>query len=81
MKYRKLTPAEENRLAEAFTATALAMGLKANKKLPKEIKLQVRERVLRAIEDERQAQAAKDARRQAFEAGENTFSWRPQRRR
>ena len=81
MRYKKLTPAEENRLADAFTATAIAMGLKGNKKLPKAIKQQVRERVLRAIDDERQAQAARDARRQEFEAAENTFSWRPLRRR
>lgn len=38
MRYKKLIPAEENRLADAFTATALAMGLKGNKKLPKDIK-------------------------------------------
>lgn len=81
MKYKKLTSAEENRLADAFAATAIAMGMKGNQKLPKEIKQQVRDRVLRAIEDERKAQTARDARRQASEAAENTFTWQPQRRR
>lgn len=74
---KKLTPAEENRLADAFAATAIAMGLNGNTKLPEEIKQQVRERVLRAIEDERKAQAAREARRQVSEAAENSFTWQP----
>lgn len=45
MKRRKLTPAEEKRLADAFVATAIAMGLKGNKKLPQEIKQRVRAQV------------------------------------
>ena len=81
MKRRKLTPAEEKRIADAFVATAIAMGLKGNKKLPQEIKRRVRAQVLSAIENERKAQAAHDARRQEFEAGENTFTWQPLRRR
>ncbi|MBC4103212.1 hypothetical protein H8M79_29090, partial [Klebsiella pneumoniae] len=55
MTHLKLTPAEEKRLADAFVAQALAMGLKGNKTLPKAVKQQVRERVLRAIQDEREA--------------------------
>lgn len=81
MKRKKLTDAEACRLAEAFVAQALAMGLKGNQTLPKDIKRQVRERVLHAIEEERQAKAAQTARRQTYEAAENTFSWKPQRRR
>ncbi len=52
MTHLKLTPAEEKRLADAFVAQALAMGLKGNRTLPKAVKQQVRERVLRAIQDE-----------------------------
>ncbi|HAX5111571.1 TPA: hypothetical protein JZG36_004597 [Escherichia coli] len=81
MKRRKLTPAEENRLADSFVATAIAMGLGGNKKLPREVKRRVRVQILIAIENERKAQAARDARRQEFEAGKNTFTWQPQRRR
>ncbi|RZN44208.1 hypothetical protein [Escherichia sp. E13S3] len=81
MKRRKLTPTEEKRLADAFVATAIAMGLKGNPKLPQEIKRRVRVQVLIDIENERKAQAAQSARRQEFEAGENTFTWQPQRRR
>ncbi|HBV6194413.1 TPA: hypothetical protein MD283_005921 [Klebsiella pneumoniae] len=44
MTHLKLTPAEEKRLADAFVAQALAMGLKGNKSLPKAVKQQVRER-------------------------------------
>lgn len=81
MTYLKLTPAEEKRLADAFAATAIAMGMKGNKKLPKEIKRQVRERVLRSIQDEREASRAQEIRRQEYEAAETTFRWQPQRRR
>lgn len=81
MKRRQLTPAEEKRLADAFVAQALAMGLKANKKLPRDVKRRVRARVLIAIESDRKAQAIREARRQEFEAGKNTFTWQPQRRR
>lgn len=42
MTHLKLTPAEEKRLADAFVAQALAMGLKGNKSLPKAVKQQVR---------------------------------------
>ncbi|HBU0799393.1 TPA: hypothetical protein MCQ26_005192 [Klebsiella pneumoniae] len=59
MTHLKLTPAEEKRLADAFVAQALAMGLKGNKSLPKAVKQQVRERVLRAIQDERESRLAK----------------------
>ncbi|UYX24401.1 hypothetical protein [Klebsiella pneumoniae] len=38
MTHLKLTPAEEKRLADAFVAQALAMGLKGNKTLPKAVK-------------------------------------------
>ncbi|MCY0629651.1 hypothetical protein OVX87_33230 [Klebsiella pneumoniae] len=41
MTHLKLTPAEEKRLADAFVAQALAMGLKGNKTLPKAVKQQV----------------------------------------
>ncbi|SPX43512.1 Uncharacterised protein [Klebsiella pneumoniae] len=44
MTHLKLTPAEEKRLADAFVAQALAMGLKGNRTLPKAVKQQVRER-------------------------------------
>lgn len=77
MAHTKLTPAEEKRLADAFVAQALAMGLKGNKKLPKDIKLQVRDRVMAAIESDRKAAEAQQARRQEHEAAENTFAWKP----
>ncbi|WP_240116282.1 hypothetical protein [Erwinia endophytica] len=53
------------------------MGLKGNKKLPKDIKLQVRDRVLASIQADRQASEAQLARRLEHEAAENTFSWKP----
>lgn len=81
MRYKKLTAAEEKRLADAFVAQALAMGLKGNKKLPKDIKLQVRDRVMASIEADRKAAKAQQARRQAHEAAENTFTWKPAIRR
>lgn len=81
MTYKKLTAAEEKRLAEAFTAHALAMGLKSNQTLPKAMKEQVRARVLREIEDLREAKQAKDARQQEYEAAETTYHWQPPRRR
>jgi hypothetical protein len=84
MTHLKLTPAEEKRLADAFVAQALAMGLKGNKTLPKAVKQQVRavrERVLRAIQDEREARRAQEMRREKYEATETTFTWQPQRRR
>lgn len=46
MRYRKLTIAEEKRPANVFIAQALAIGLESNKKLSKDIKLQVRDRML-----------------------------------
>lgn len=81
MAHKKLTAAEEKRLADAFVAQALAMGLKGNKKLPKDIKAQVRTRVLSAIEDERRVTQAQEARRQEYETAENTFTWKPAIRR
>jgi hypothetical protein len=81
MRYKKLTAAEEKRLADAFTAQALAMGLKGNKKLPKDIKLQVRDKVMASIEADRKAADAQQARRQEHEAAENTFTWKPAIRR
>ncbi|KFJ78086.1 Uncharacterised protein [Klebsiella pneumoniae] len=42
MTHLKLTPAEEKRLADAFVAQALAMGLKGNRTLPKAVKQQVK---------------------------------------
>lgn len=81
MAHLKLTPAEEKRLADAFVAQALAMGLKENKTLPKAVKQQVRERVLRAIQDEREARRVQEMRREKYEAAETTFTRQPQRRR
>lgn len=81
MRHKKLTEAEERRLADAFVAQALAMGLKGNKKLPKDIKVQVRDRVMLTIESERKAKAAQEARRQEHEAAETTFAWKPAIRR
>ncbi|WP_159190041.1 hypothetical protein [Klebsiella pneumoniae] len=81
MTHLKLTPAEEKRLADAFVAQRLDMGLKGNKTLPKAVKQQVRERVLRAIQDEREARRAQEMRREKYEATETTFTWQPQRRR
>lgn len=81
MRYKKLTAAEEKRLSDAFAAQALAMGLKGNKKLPKDIKLQVRDRVMATIEADRKAASAQQARRQEHEAAENTFTWQPTIRR
>ncbi|MGF5610761.1 hypothetical protein ACQE7U_27915, partial [Klebsiella pneumoniae] len=40
-----------------------------------------RERVLRAIQDEREARRAQEMRREKYEATETTFTWQPQRRR
>ena len=77
----KLTSAEEERLADAFVAQALAMGLKGNKKLPKGIKEQVRERVLASIQSDRKASHAQEARRIEHETAENTFTWKQQIRR
>lgn len=77
MRHKRLTPAEEKRLADAFVAQALAMGLKGNKKLPKDIKTQVRDRVLASIQAERETSNAQKARRQEHEAAENTFAWKP----
>lgn len=81
MRYKKLTAAEEKRLADAFVAQALAMGLKGNKKLPKAIKLQVRDRVMASIEADRKAAEEQQARRQAHEVAETTFTWKPAIRR
>lgn len=81
MRYKKLTKAEEEKLADAFVAQALAMGLKGNKKLPKDIKLQVRDRVMASIEADRKAAEAQQARRQEHEAAEQTFTWKPAIRR
>jgi hypothetical protein len=77
MRHKKLTPAEEKRLADAFVAQALAMGLKGNKKLPKDIKAQVQDRVIASIQADRQASETQQARRQEHEAAENTFAWKP----
>lgn len=77
MRYKKLTVAEEKRLADAFVAQALAMGLKGNKKLPKDIKLQVRDRVMASIQADRKAAKAQQVRRQEHEAAEQTFTWKP----
>lgn len=44
MRYKKLTAAEEKRPADTFSVQALAMGLKGKKKLPKDIKLQMRDK-------------------------------------
>lgn len=81
MAHKKLTPSEEKQLADAFVAQALAMGLKGNKKLPKDIKAQVRDRVIASIQADRQASEVQQARRQEHEAAENTFSWKPAIRR
>lgn len=77
MRYKKLTKPEEEKLADAFVSQALAMGLKGNKKLPKDIKLQVRDRVMASIEADRKAAEAQQARRQAHETAETTFTWKP----
>lgn len=81
MRYKKLTATEEKRLTDAFVAQALAMGLKGNKKLPRDIKLQVRDRVMASIEADRKASEAQQARRQEHEAAEQTFTWKPAIRR
>lgn len=81
MRYKKLTKAEEERLADAFVAQTLAMGLKGNKKLPRDIKLQVRDRVMASIEVDRKAAETQQARRQEHETTEQTFTWKPQIRR
>lgn len=81
MRYKKLTKAEEEKLADAFVAQALAMGLKGNKELPKDIKLQVRDRVMASIEADRKAAEAQQERRQEHEAAEQTFTWKPAIRR
>jgi hypothetical protein len=75
MTMRVLTASEEAKLAEAFEAEAVAMGLKPNATLPREVKRRVRVRVLAAIDAERAAKTAQAARRKAFEQGENTFTW------
>ncbi len=38
----------------------------------------MRERVLRAIQDEREARRAQEMRREKYEATETTFTWQPQ---
>lgn len=81
MRYKKLTAAEEKRLADAFITQALAMGLKGNKKLPKDIKQQVRDRVMASIESDRKAAEAQQTRQQEHEAAEQTFNWKPAIRR
>ena len=55
MRYKKLTKAEEEKLADVFVAQALAMGLKGNKKLTEDIKLQVRDRGMASIAADRKA--------------------------
>lgn len=66
MPHKKLTAAEEKRLADAFAAQAVAMVF-SNKKLPREIKQQVRQRVLQTIQ-------AEHHRRQEYETAENTYT-------
>lgn len=62
MRYKKLTKGKEERLAGAFVEQTRAMSLKGNKKLPKDIKLQGRDRVLASIEADRKAAEVQQAR-------------------
>jgi 3-dehydroquinate synthetase len=75
MKFAKLTEIEEKALADAFHATAVAMGLRSNAKLPKEVKRNVRAKTLGQIQALKQANKLKQERRNEFESGEKTFEW------
>ncbi|CDG96806.1 conserved hypothetical protein [Xenorhabdus bovienii str. puntauvense] len=68
MKRHKLTDSEEKRLAEAFREYAIAMGLGPNGKLPKEVKRQIRARILGGILDDRRSASFPPKE-------EKTFSW------
>ncbi|EGG3071101.1 hypothetical protein MOR33_004983 [Salmonella enterica] len=80
MKHQKLTEAEERRLSEVIAAEARAMGFVGKeKKMPKETKRRIRERVLKAILDERTAARKREKALAAGQEPEDAFTWQPQR--
>lgn len=82
MKHQHLTEAETRRLAEAIAAEARALGFVGKeKKMPKETKRRIRERVLKTILDERTAARKRDTALAEGREPEDTFTWQPQRRR
>lgn len=81
MKHQRLTEAEERRLAEAIAAEARALGLTKKDKMPRETKRRLRARVLKAILDERAASRRREAALAAGQEPEDSFTWKPQRRR
>ena len=81
MKRHRLTEAEERRLAEAIAAEARAMGLTKKDKMPQETKRRLQARILKAILDERTASKNREATLTAGQDPDDTFTWRPLRRR
>lgn len=81
MKHQRLTEAEERRLAEAIAAEARALGLTKKDKMPRETKRRLRARVLKTILDERAASKRREAALAAGQEPEDSFTWKPQRRR
>ncbi|EHR8377273.1 hypothetical protein K5Z09_004973 [Escherichia coli] len=81
MKHQRLTEAEERRLAEAIAAEARALGLTKKDKMPRETKRRLRARVLKTILDERAASRRREAALAAGQEPEDSFTWKPQRRR
>lgn len=70
MKHQRLTEAE-----------ARALGLTKKDKMPRETKRRLRARVLKAILDERAASRRREAALAAGQEPEDSFTWKPQRRR
>ncbi|OIN32462.1 hypothetical protein AO411_2028575 [Salmonella enterica subsp. enterica serovar Sarajane] len=81
MKHQRLTEAEERRLAEAIAAEARALGFVGKEKMPKETKRRIRARTLKKILDDRTAAREQEEAQAAGREAEDTFAWRPQRRR
>ncbi|AYU97724.1 MULTISPECIES: hypothetical protein [Enterobacter] len=81
MKRQKLTEYESRRLADAIAAEVRAMGLHGRVRMPQETRRRIREQVLKIILAEREADKKREAAQAQGLEPEDTFSWRPQRRR
>ncbi|STT51533.1 Uncharacterised protein [Klebsiella pneumoniae] len=80
MTHLKLTPAEGKAPGGRLCRSGTGHGPEREQNAAKSGKT-AGERVLRAIQDEREARRAQEMRREKYEAAETTFTWQPLRRR
>ncbi|HIC1790681.1 TPA: hypothetical protein ACW0I5_004602 [Escherichia coli] len=77
----KLTVAERKKISDAYAMQKAVLKLTDKDELPTEVRQRVRQVTLEMIFAARKAKAAKTQRTKEYRAAEDTFSWRPVRRR